>query len=53
MKMKAKNDCPKSRAMTKEFLDYYPVAHSNLRVRSVHRITVCLLITGKEAVFTT
>lgn len=31
--MKIKNDCPKSRAMTKEFLDYFPVAHSNMRIK--------------------
>lgn len=33
MLMKKKNDCPKSRAMTKEFIDYYPVAHSNMRIK--------------------
>ena len=33
MIMKKKNDCPKSRAMTKEFLDYFPVAHSNMRIK--------------------
>ncbi len=31
--MKIKNDCPISRAMTEEFLDYYPVAHSNMRIK--------------------
>ena len=31
--MKKKNDCPKSRAMTEEFLDYFPVAHSNMRIK--------------------
>jgi glutamate-1-semialdehyde 2,1-aminomutase len=33
MKMKKKNDCPNSIARTKEFLDYYPVAHSNMRIK--------------------
>ena len=33
MIMKKKNDCPKSRAMTEEFLDYFPVAHSNMRIK--------------------
>lgn len=31
--MKKKNNCPISRAMTEEFLDYYPVAHSNMRIK--------------------
>ncbi len=29
MKMKKKNDCPLSKKMTEEFVDYYPVGHSN------------------------
>lgn len=33
MIMKKKNDCPKSKAMTEEFLDYFPVAHSNMRIK--------------------
>lgn len=33
MIMKKKNDCPKSRALTEEFLDYFPVAHSNMRIK--------------------
>ena len=33
MIMKKKNDCPKSKELTKEFLDYFPVAHSNMRIK--------------------
>ena len=31
MTMKLKKDCVKSRAMTEQFIDYYPVGHSNMR----------------------
>lgn len=30
--MKLKNDCLKSKEMTKKFIDYFPVGHSNLRL---------------------